>query len=113
MTRSDFTLPTPRPSVIFKPLDEGGVLLSTTDEVYFGVNRVGANIWSLLPPATTTFEELCQHLAREFSDVAIEQIRTDVGKFLEELVDSGLAVWPEGTRQSGSSESAGQASNPL
>lgn len=113
MPSSDSRLPTPSPSVIFKPLDEGGVLLSTTDEVYFGVNGVGANIWSLLPPATTTFEELCQRLASQFSDVAIEQIRTDVRKFILELVDSGLAVWPEGTQQSGASESAGQASNPV
>ena len=29
----------PSPSAIFKELDEGGVLLSTTDEVYFGVMR--------------------------------------------------------------------------
>ena len=39
---ADFPLPHPSPAAIFKELDEGGVLLSTTDEVYFGVNPVGA-----------------------------------------------------------------------
>lgn len=90
--RSDYQLPHPSPSAIFKELDEGGVLLSTTDEVYFGVNPVGARIWSLLPPASRTFGELCDELERLYPDAGSERIRTDAQEFIEALVASGLVV---------------------
>ena len=85
-------LPHPSPSAIFKELDEGGVLLSTTDEVYFGVNPVGARIWSLLPPISRTFGELCSALERQYPDAGPERIRVDAQEFLEALVASGLVV---------------------
>lgn len=113
MSGSDFLLPSPSPHVSFKPLDEGGVLHSTTDERYFEVNDIGATIWSLLPPRTRSFEELCQLLANDFSDVDIERIRSDVRKFVLELVNSRLAVWPEAPVSGGSSESAGEPANPV
>jgi hypothetical protein len=89
---ADFLLPHPSPSAIFKELDEGGVLLSTADEVYFGVNPVGARIWSLLPPIYTTFGELCAALERQYPDAPDGQIKIDVQEFLQALIDSGLVV---------------------
>ena len=90
--KADYPLPHPSPSAIFKELDEGGVLLSTTDEVYFGVNPVGARIWSLLPPASRTFGELCATLDQQYPDAGNERIRADVQDFLEALIASGLVV---------------------
>ena len=87
-----YPLPHPSPSAIFKELDEGGVLLSTTDEVYFGVNPVGARIWALLPPVSRTFGELCTALERQYPDAPGDQIRIDVQDFLEALIESGLVV---------------------
>ena len=90
--KADYLLPHPSPSAIFKELDEGGVLLSTTDEVYFGVNPVGARIWSLLPPVSRTFGELCAVLEQQYPDAGSERIRIDVQEFLEALIASGLVV---------------------
>ncbi len=92
----DFKLPVPSPTVVFKRLDEGGVLLSTSDEVYFGVNPVGARIWSMLPPVTETFEEMCTSLSHEYSDVAPERIRRDAREFIRDIVSAGLASVPPG-----------------
>ena len=89
---SDFPLPHPSPTAIFKELDEGGVLLSTSDEVYFGVNPVGAKIWSLLPPASRTFGELCAVLEQQYPDAGGDRIKADVQEFLEALTESGLVV---------------------
>ena len=89
---ADFPLPHPSPTAIYKDLDEGGVLLSTSDEVYFGVNPVGAKIWSLLPPASRTFGELCAVLEREYPDAGSDRIRADVQEFIEALTASGLVV---------------------
>lgn len=87
-----YPLPHPNPSAIFKELDEGGVLLSTTDEVYFGVNPVGARIWALLPPVSQTFGELCRALEQHYPEAGSERIRADAQEFLEALIASGLVV---------------------
>ena len=89
---SDFILPHPSSTAIFKELDEGGVLLSTSDEVYFGVNPVGAKIWSLLPPASRTFGELCASLKEQYPDAGTDQIRADAQDFIQALTASGLVV---------------------
>jgi len=88
----DSPLPWPSPSAIFKALSEGGVLLSTPDEVYFGVNPVGAKIWSLLPPTSRTFGGLCTELERSYPDVDPIRLRAEAWQFIESLVASGLAV---------------------
>ena len=88
----DYLLPHPSPSAIFKELDEGGVLLSTTDEVYFGVNPVGARIWTLLPPVSRTFGELCAALGQQYPDAGSDRIRVDAQEFLEALMASGLVI---------------------
>jgi hypothetical protein len=89
---SDTQLPRPSPSAVFKYLAEGAVLFSTTDEVYFGLNAVGARIWELLPPVTTTFGELCSELARQYPDVDLRRIQMDASQFLRELTQSGLVI---------------------
>jgi hypothetical protein len=101
MGTSDFPLPIPNPRVAFRQLDDGGVLLSTADEVYFGVSAVGARIWSLLPPVTRTFDELCAVLAGEYADVSVERIRRDARAFLDELVAAGLARYPSSADEVG------------
>jgi hypothetical protein len=85
-------LPWPSPAAIFKELSEGGVLLSTADEVYFGVNQVGAKIWSLLPPTLLEFGELCAELERNYPDVDPTRLRADAREFIEALLASGLVV---------------------
>ena len=85
-------LPVAKPDVLVKPLDDGAVVFSIADEVYFGLNRVGARVWELLPPALETMEELCATLAREYPDVPAEMIHTDVVELLERLAANGLVV---------------------
>jgi coenzyme PQQ synthesis protein D (PqqD) len=76
------------------------VLFSTETEVYFGVGVVGARIWELLPPATSTVEEMVAILASQYHDVPSSTIRTDVERFLTELLSNGL-VAPVATRSPG------------
>ena len=47
-------LPVATAHVVYGPLSDGAVLFSTKDEVYFGLNQVGAQVWELLPPTTYT-----------------------------------------------------------
>jgi hypothetical protein len=88
----DSTLPVPNPSVIFRELAEGGVIFSTVDEVYFGLNEVGAQVWSLLPPVTTTFGEMTDAIVAKYPEVGPEVIRADVSELLAQLEVHGLLV---------------------
>ena len=92
LTEPEAPLPVPSPSTIFRPVAEGGVLFSTTTEIYFGVNTVGARIWGMLPPANMTVGELCAAMMSAFPEVSETRIRDDVRQFLEELLTHGLVV---------------------
>jgi hypothetical protein len=92
MFSNESVLPTPSPVAIFQRLDDGAVLFSTQEEVYFGVNAVGARIWELLPPSCDTFGELCATLAVQYPGVPERQIRADAQAFLADLLQSGLAI---------------------
>jgi hypothetical protein len=89
------SLPNPASGVIYKELAEGAVLFSSTDEVYFGLNEVGARIWQLLPPATSSLDELVERLAGEYADVPADTIRADTTELLAELGSHGLVVAAE------------------
>ena len=87
-------LPVAHPKVIFKSMPDGAVLFSTTDEVYFGLNEVGARIWELLPPATRTLDELCEAVHRHYPSVPLSTIREDATELLAELSAQGLVMPP-------------------
>jgi coenzyme PQQ synthesis protein D (PqqD) len=83
-------LPRAKSTVVFKELSEGALLFSTEEEVYLGLNDVGRRIWSLLPPACNTLEDLVAQLAREYPDAPPDIIRSDVLELLEDLERNGL-----------------------
>jgi hypothetical protein len=85
-------LPVPRQTVVYRALPEGGVLLATDVEVYFGVNEVGARVWELLPPRTSSLDELCAALHPHYPDVSLSQLKSDVEEMLQDLLASGLVV---------------------
>jgi hypothetical protein len=83
-------LPAPSPAVIFRAVDEGAVLLSTGDEVYYGLNAVGSYIWEQLPPALTTLDDLIRALGRRYPDVPVDRLRADTQALLDDLLAHGL-----------------------
>ena len=102
-------LPTPNCDVVYKRVMDGAVLLSTTDEVYYGLNAVGALVWEQLPPTLTRLDELCARLAGQYPDVAAETIRADVVELLEDLLAHGLVRAADGaTYAETESAAAGQ-----
>ena len=82
----------PSPEVIFREVEDGAVLLSTSDEVYFGLNHVGARVWKLLSLPDHDVEALCRTLSDEYPEVAKETLRADVSELLEQLQALGLVV---------------------
>jgi hypothetical protein len=85
-------LPRPHPAVMFREVSDGAVLLQMEEEIYFGLNPVGARVWQLLPPTCTSIEDLCDRLHGYYPDVPAEQILADVTELLGELRKNKLLV---------------------
>lgn len=104
-------LPSANPDVIYKALADGAVLLSTTDEVYFGLNEVGARVWEHLPPVLETLDDLCAAIGAEYPDVDPEMIRADVSQLLAELAEHKLVLPTDSQthKEHGVTSSDGQA----
>ena len=85
-------LPLPSPAVVFCEVEGGAVLLSTADETYYGLNPVGARIWTLLPPAHGSLESLCEALAGEYPDVDPASLQDDVLDLVLDLRQNGLVT---------------------
>lgn len=101
-------LPIPNPQVIFKSVSEGAVLFHTGEEVYFGLDPVGAQIWELLPPRCRTWEELLLALQKMYPEVEASTIGQDTIELLRELRVHGLVSSPA-QDQDGASSNAAQA----
>jgi hypothetical protein len=86
------SLPVKSPTVVFKELNEGGVLFCSRTEVYFGVNRVGAAIWNQLSEVNGSFDGLLDVLLGMFPDIGRDQLAQDVREFLNALKESELVA---------------------
>lgn len=84
-------LPVPNPDVVFQPMPEGAVLLSTSDEVYLGLNQAGARIWELLTLAGS-LAELCTELSERYPDVPAARLRADAQELLAQLEKARLVL---------------------
>jgi hypothetical protein len=84
-TNSNVQVPS---SVLFSNVDGEGVLLNTDTGLYFGLNDVGARIWSMLEqrsPLTAVQERLVDEY-----EVESEQAWHDLESFIEEMLVEGL-----------------------
>ena len=63
-------------------------MLSARAESYFGLDRVGSDIWNMMEhPARVS--DICEQLVERY-DVEAQTCEQDVLKFLNELFDCGL-----------------------
>lgn len=85
-------LPRPHPAVMFREVSDGAVLLQMEEEIYFGLNSVGARIWQLLPPACTSLEDMCARLGSVYPEVPAEALKADVTELLEQLREAKLLM---------------------
>ncbi len=102
-------LPVAYPHVVYGSLSDGAVLFSTKDEVYFGLNEIGAQVWELLPPASKTLSELCGQLGKHYDGVDPKTLRADVTELLAKLHANGLVHYPEAEQHHGKSNTQADA----
>lgn len=78
-------------SVVYNRVSEGAVLLSTEEEVYYGLNETGARAWETLDEAETV-GDLVRVLEERYPEVDSEVLRADLEELLDDLRRHGLVV---------------------
>lgn len=78
------------PQIISSKMDDEVVMMSVEKGNYYGLNRVGSEIWEKLTKPLTV-SHLCDKLMQEF-DVEKEQCEREVITYLEKLVSEGLIL---------------------
>lgn len=76
--------------VLVRILDGEAVLLNLDSESYFGLDEVGARMWTLLTESDT-IQAAYDALLEEY-DVAPEQLRADLIDLIRQLTEHGLAT---------------------
>lgn len=81
------------PQIISSKMDDEVVMMSVEKGNYYGLNRVGSEIWEKLTEPLTV-GCLCDKLMQEFN-VEKEQCEREVITYLEKLVSEGLILVSE------------------
>ncbi len=76
------------PDTLFREVGGEMVLLDLRSEHYFGLDAVGAEIWSLLESGLTVGETI-ERMLTEY-EVEEDQIEADVLRLVRDLVDASL-----------------------
>ncbi|MEZ4417130.1 MAG: PqqD family protein [Gemmatimonadota bacterium] len=85
----------PHAAVIFKNVSDGAVLLHTESEIYFGLNRVGAQVWEMLATGGLSVEGVVRALQKTYPDVEPAALQSDVSELVSQLRANGLVVTDE------------------
>jgi hypothetical protein len=80
----------PAANVLFRQLGGEAVLLSLASGSYYGLNEVGARIWTLIAGGSDLAGVLAV-LEAEYA-APVERLRSDLLEIVEELLGSGLLV---------------------
>lgn len=78
----------PAPGVLFSAVGQEGVLLSTTEGAYYGLDEVGVAVWSTLSSGAD-FDTLHRTLLAEF-DVSSDVLGSDLRALVDDLISAGL-----------------------
>ncbi len=76
--------------VLVRELDGESVVLDLKSEKYFGLDEVGARMWTVLVGAES-IQAAYESLLAEY-DVEADRLRADLEKLIGELVENGLLV---------------------
>jgi hypothetical protein len=86
------SLPRVSPDVVWTSVSDGAVLFCVSRELYYGANQVAAFVWQQLSGSTSSFEELCDQVIRQFPEADAEEVRADVLELLDEFERQGLVI---------------------
>lgn len=84
----------PAANVLVRELEGEAVLLNLDNESYYGLDEIGARMWSAVN-ASDSVEEAYEVLVAEY-DVETERLRDDLLSLIADWIENGLVRIDEG-----------------
>lgn len=79
------------PAVAFTQIDDDLVMMGPKDNLFYGVNAVGAKIWSLLECEALSLNEICERIKMDY-DVTEAQCVEDSMQFVDAMIEQNMFV---------------------
>lgn len=79
------------PDVAFTQIDDDLVMMGPEDNLFYGVNAVGTDIWSLLEFKNLSLNELFEHVQDVYA-VTKAQCIEDITQFVGAMVEKNMLV---------------------
>jgi coenzyme PQQ synthesis protein D (PqqD) len=79
---------TPLPEVMCRTVGDEAVILNMKKQTYFGLDPIGARMWTVLNESGS-IQTALESLLKEY-EVSEPQLRKDLEEFVEKLVEQGL-----------------------
>ncbi|MGK0190718.1 MAG: hypothetical protein ACI9R3_006548 [Verrucomicrobiales bacterium] len=76
--------------VLFRDFEEESVLLNLADESYYGLDRVGTEMWKAVSETASVGEAISRMM--DGYDTDEETIKTDFIRLMNELCEKGIVV---------------------
>lgn len=75
----------PNPDVVYTHIDSDIVMMGPENGLYYAMNGVGAEIWTLLEAKPMSLEGICGHIQKNYS-VDTTQCMTDTSTFIDDMI---------------------------
>lgn len=79
------------PDVAFTQIDDDLVMMGPKDSLFYGVNAMGAKIWSLLECKTLSLSDICELIQQDFEVTEAECVN-DSMQFVQAMVEQNMLV---------------------
>lgn len=79
-------------NVIFRKIEDEGVLLNLNNEIFYTMNEVGCIVWEQLVKGSNLSEIVCE-VQKEYNLIDIEQIKDDIITYIKELQKEGMLIY--------------------
>lgn len=80
----------PVPEVMYRAVGDEAVLLNMKKQTYFGLDPMASRMWTVLNESKS-IQAAFELLLTEY-EVSEQQLRKDLGEFVEKLVEEGLVT---------------------
>lgn len=79
------------PDVVYTQIDDDIVLMGPADGMYYSINAVGSEIWSLLQTNPMSLNALCTQIRTTYN-VDEEQCHSDTAMFIDTMVEQKMIL---------------------
>ena len=82
------------PEIAYTYMDDEMVIMGADDHLYYGINAVGAEIWSLLERNSLPLHAICEHLQQIYA-VDESQCIADATHFVNTMREHNMVIVTE------------------